>query len=92
MEKAKGLSIVFDNTMGLTADNVNMPIKKDGAVIGVVTFINDKSVYGLIWDKSISFVESDCSFEIKDSSKHKPTVSYRSNRRKYENSWRFCNK
>lgn len=78
MEKVKGLSIVFDNTMGLTADNVNMPIKKDGVVIGVITFINDKSIYGLIWDKSITFIEGDCSFEIKDSSKHKPTVAYRS--------------
>jgi len=78
MEKTKGLSIVFDNTMGLTADNVNLPIKKNGAVIGVVTFVNEKSVYGLIWDKSISFVESDYSFEIKDSGKQKPTVAYRS--------------
>lgn len=79
MEKARGLSIVFDNTMGLTTDNVNMPIKKNNSVVGVITSVNEKSVYGLIWDKSISFVESDCSFEIKDFSKpHKPPVSYRS--------------
>lgn len=78
MEKKKGLSIVFDNTMGLTADSLNAPIKKDDVVIGVITFVNEKSIYGLIWDKSISFIEDDCSFEIKDVDKHKSNITYRS--------------
>lgn len=81
MGKSKGISIVFDNTMGLTAEDINIPIKKNNAVIGVITFVNEKSVYGLLWDKSISFNENECSFEIKDTHKTQSGATLRTNRR-----------
>lgn len=77
MAKTKGLSIVFDNTYGLTPDDVNMPIKKNGVPIGTITFVNEKSVYGLIWDETIDFNKEDNSFEIKLSKKNQQTVLYR---------------
>jgi hypothetical protein len=77
MAKTRGLSVVCDNTFGLTSDDVNMPIKKNGVAIGTITYVNEKSIYGLIWDECIDFNREDNSFEIKTSKKQQSTVLYR---------------
>lgn len=77
MSKVKGLSVVCDNIYGLSQDDVNMPIMKDGIPVGTITYINDKSIFGLIWDESIEFNKDNASFEIKSKPKKKQDVLFR---------------
>lgn len=66
------MDMSFANDGFYTEENINTPILVDGVPVGIITNVDDKLVYGVIWDRYLSrriFADSrelcDISIEVK---------------------------
>lgn len=48
------MDVSFANDGFYTEENINTPILVEGVPVGIITNVDDKLVYGIIWDRYLS--------------------------------------